>query len=87
MQYVDCNLSPIGKFYYGLCHLDIAKDICENVLKRDDIINPERYLEELGWMKYINRCHVGWWIHPTKRPTQAQINAAFDETQIDVTNL
>lgn len=66
----DCYLSPSGKVYYGMSHLDIAEGIIAKVYKltidtvttEDEInilLNPERYLEERGWMKYINRNNIG----------------------------
>jgi hypothetical protein len=94
----NCWLSPQGKFYYGLSHLDIAEGILARVYKLtmdtaiteeefNNLRNPERYLEERGWMKYVNRCNIGWWIHPLKTPTQAQINAVFNETGDDISKM
>ncbi len=97
----DCYLSPEGKFYDGgLCeHLEIAERIIDEVYginratactdpeKHVIWVNPELFLEERGWMKYINRGDYGWWIHPKKSPTQAQIDAAFDRTGIDVSKM
>ena len=99
---VDCYLSPEGEFYYGMSHFRIAEYILKKVygLDEDSIhdpnlteenfkaqCNPERFLEERGWMKYINRCGIGWWIDSRKRPTKAQIDAAWDKSNIDVSNL
>ena len=97
-MYVNCYLSPEGKFYYGLLHVNVANQILEEVygitidtVKTEQefeiLRNPERFLEESGWMKYIQRCNVGWWIHPKRTPTQEQINAVFRETGEDITKL
>ena len=98
----DCYLSPQGEIYCGMSHFTIAEHIPDKVygLNEDSIhdpnltmeqfailSNPEKFLEEQGWMKYINRCSVGWWIHSTKRPTQAQIDKAWEESHIDVSKM
>lgn len=94
----DCYLSPSGKVYYGMSHLDIAEGIIAKVYKltidtvttEDEInilLNPERYLEERGWMKYINRNNIGWWIHPCKNPTKAQIDSVLTLSEVDLTKM
>ena len=94
----DCWLSPEGKFYYGLSHQDIAEGVVEEVygLTNDTIQNeeeflaiqnPQRFLENLGWMKYMNRCANGWFLDPRKSPTQAQINAVFEEYGDDISKM
>ena len=99
----DCYLSPEGKFWYGLSHFYIAERIVDKVYGINDetvhqcpdldeekfkiLGNPERFLEEKGWMKYINRCNTGWWIRYDKSPTQAQIDAVFEETGEDVSKM
>ena len=101
---VDCYLSREGKFWYGLCHYDIAERILDEVYGINEAVlslpyseenekkfkiyrNPETFLEEQGWMKYINRCNTGWWIRYDKKPTQAQIDAVFDKTGEDVSKM
>ena len=94
----NCWLSPEGKFYYGLCHQDIAEKIVKEVygLTKDTnqneepllaTVNPQRFLEKLGWMKYMNRCANGWFIDPMKFPTQSQINAVFEEYGDDISKM
>jgi hypothetical protein len=91
----DCWLSPEGKFYFGLCHQDVAENIVKEVygLTEDTIqneeqfqaiVNPQRFLEKLGWMKYMNRCANGWFLDPRATATQAQINAVFIEYGDDI---
>lgn len=91
----DCFLSPEGDVFYGHVnetHQDIADYIVKTVYKID-IVNDDldihefekyrdskRFLVENGWIEYINRCHVGWWIDPNKTPTQAQIDKIYELT-------
>lgn len=88
----DCFLSPEGDVYYGRTHQDIADYIVKTVYKID-IVNDDldidefekyrdskRFLVENGWIEYINRYHVGWWIDPSKTPTQAQIDKIYELT-------
>lgn len=90
----DCWLSPEGKFYFGLCHQDVAENIVKEVygLTEDTIqneepllatVNPQRFLEKLGWMKYMN----GWFLDPRATATQAQINAVFIEYGDDISKM
>ena len=99
----DCYLSPEGEFWYGVSHFHIAERIIDKVygINREAVINapyldekgfkilgnPERFLEEEGWIKYINRCNTGWWIRYDKSPTQAQIDAVFDKTGEDISKM
>jgi hypothetical protein len=95
----DCFLSPDGVVYPGLFHDDIADDIIKEVYKIDiydsSLTEEEfqmyrdskRFLVERGWMEYINRCDVGWWIHPCKNPTKAQIDAVWELTGDDLTKM
>lgn len=91
----DCYISPQGEVYYGISHFDIAERIVKKVYSIDKAIiyslddadkqlailcNPEKFLEENGWMKYINRCNIGWWIHLEKVPTQAQRDKIYELT-------
>jgi len=95
----DCYLSPNGEFFYGLTHVSIADriiqefygiDIGDHNLSEEDFQkykNSERFLEERGWMKYINRHNIGWFIHPLKNPTQAQIDAVWEKCYTDVSKM
>lgn len=95
----DCFLSPNGEVYRGLCHDEMADSIIKEVYKidfGDGSLSEEefqmyrdskRFLVENGWMEYINRCNVGWWIHPCKNPTQAQIDAVWELTGDDLTKM
>ena len=91
----DYYISPQGEVYYGISHFDIAERIVKKVYGIDKAIiyslddadkqlailsNPEKFLEENGWMKYINRCNIGWWIHLEKVPTQAQRDKIYELT-------
>lgn len=95
----DCFLSPDGEVYGGLNH-DVIADYIMKEVYGIDILNSclsdeefqkyrdsKRFLVENGWMEYINRCNVGWWIHPCKNPTQAQINAVWELSGQDLTKM
>ena len=95
----DCFLSPDGEVFRGISHDDIADRIIKEVYKIDfgdaslsegefqRYLEPKKFLVENGWMEYINRCNVGWWIHPCKNPTQAQIDAVWELTRDDLTKM
>ena len=82
----DCWVSPQGRFWYcKLSHALEAVKICEEVYSWMEILNPEAFLEERGWMKY--KVGHGWLIRPTKRATRKQINAIFEETGDDISGM
>lgn len=91
----DCFLSPEGDVFYGHVnetHQDIADYIVKTVYKigivNDDLDihefekyrDSKRFLVKNGWIEYINRYHVGWWIDPSRTPTQAQIDKIYELT-------
>ena len=74
-------LSPEGRFISCSSHSTAAEVI---VADRYGTIktNPEDFLMELGWMKYVNRSWGAFWLLDSEfeEPTQAQQNTIFSLT-------
>lgn len=81
-----CWLSPEGKIFPCSSHAEEALKLVESIYDAGHQRNPERFLEERGWIKYeVSIWKTGWVIPMFPQtefeiPTQSQIDAAFDWT-------